>query len=305
MKDHFLVTSRQHLAHAAVPALFLILWSSGFIAAKIGLAHAETLTFLSLRYILVTLLMTGVAFAMRAPWPKSWHEAGHIAIAGVMLQAVYFGGVWLALGKGVGAGVAALIVCTQPILTAALVGPLLGERVSARQWLGMVLGIVGVALVVARKLALGLGTVEGMAWAFVGLLGITFGTLYQKKYCAQMDPRSGSALQFFVATLLVTPLALIFEDGVIHWTPALVASLAYVAVFLSLISIILLTVMIRRGELSRMTSLFFLVPPVATLMAYLILDEPVGPMALAGMAVAVIGVALVVAPERTMRATAP
>ncbi len=296
---------RHDLTQLAIPALFVMLWSSGFIAAKIGLAHAETLTFLGLRYALATLLMTGVVVAMRAPWPTSWREAGHIAITGLMLQATYFGGVWLAMANGVGAGVAALIVCMQPVVTAAFVGPLLGERVSPRQWLGLVLGLTGVALVVARKLALGLGSVEGMAWAFVGLLGITFGTLYQKKFCAQMDPRSGSALQFLVATLLVAPLSLIFEDGVIHWTPAFVASLAYVAVFLSLISMILLTVMIRRGEVSRMTSLFFLVPPGATLLAYLIVDEPVGPMTLAGMAVAVAGVALVMAPARTQHRTAP
>ncbi|MGI9501120.1 MAG: DMT family transporter [Geminicoccaceae bacterium] len=130
------------------------------------------------------------------------------------------------------------------------------------------------------------------------LLGITFGTLYQKKFCARMDPRSGSAVQFFVAMLLLTPLSLLFEVGVINWTPAFVASLAYVAVFLSLISMVLLTTMIRRGEASRVTSLFFLVPPTATLLAYLILDEPVGLTALIGMAVAAIGVALVMAPER-------
>ena len=203
------------------------------------------------------------------------------------------------MGKGVSAGVAALIVCTQPIITAALVGPFLGERVTRRQWLGLALGTVGVALVVAHKLALGLGTVAGMTWAFIGLLGIIFGMLYQKKYCADMDPRSGSAIQFLVATVLITPVALVFEDNVIHWTPAFFASLAYVAVFLSLISMMLLTVMIRRGAVSRMTSLFFLVPPVATLLAYFILDEPVGLITLLGMAVAVAGVALVVTPERS------
>ena len=293
--------SRQDLTQTAVPMLFVLLWSSGFIAAKAGLAHAETLTFLSLRYGVVTLLMAGLAFAMRAPWPRSWREVGHIAVAGVMLQAIYFGGVWLAMGKGVGAGVAALIVCLQPVITAALVGPLLGERVSRRQWLGLALGIAGVALVVGRRLSLGLGSTEGMAWAFIGLLGITFGTLYQKKYCAHMDPRTGSAVQFFVAASLLTPCALVFEEGVIHWTPTFIASLAYVAVFLSLISMILLTMMIRRGEASRVTSLFFLVPPVATLLGYLVLDEPVGPVAIAGMAVAAMGVALVMAPERPQR----
>jgi drug/metabolite transporter (DMT)-like permease len=187
-------------APAAIPALFVLLWSSGFIAAKIGLAHAEALTFLGLRYALVTLLMLAVAVATRAPWPTSWREVGHIAVVAVMLQVLYFGGVWLALGYGIGADVAALIVCLQPVLTAAVAGPLLGERVSRRQWLGLVLGLAGVALVVNQKLALGLGTVEGMAWAFMGLLGITFGTLYQKKFCAHMDPRSGSAIQFMVAT---------------------------------------------------------------------------------------------------------
>ena len=297
-------SSRQDLVYTAAPVLFVMLWSSGFIAAKAGLAHAETLTFLSLRYALVTLLMAGLALAMGAPWRKSWRDAGHIAVAGVMLQAIYFGGVWLAMGKGVGAGIAALIVCLQPVITAALVGPLLGERVSRRQWLGLALGLAGVALVVARRLSLGLGSVEGMAWAFVGLLGITFGTLYQKKFCAQMDPRSGSAVQFLVAALLLAPLALLFEEGVIHWTPAFIASLAYIAVFLSLISMMLLTVMIRRGEASRVTSLFFLVPPGATLLGYLVLDEPVGPVALAGMAVAAVGVALVMAPERAARSAA-
>lgn len=289
----------QDLTLLLVPAAFVLLWSSGFIAAKIGIGHADTLTFLALRYCVVTLLMAGVAFAMRAPWPKNWLEVGHIAIAGALLQALYFGGVWLAMGKGVGAGVAALIVCLQPVVTAALVGPLLGERVSPRQWLGLVLGFAGVALVVARKLALGLGSVEGMVWAFVGLIGITFGTIYQKRFCAEMDPRTGSTVQFLVAALLISPFALVFEDGVIHWTPAFIGALAYMAVFLSLVSMVLLTVMIRRGAVSRMTSMFFLVPPMATLLGYLILDEPVGLTALAGMAVAVIGVVLVVVPERT------
>ena len=292
-------TSRQDLIYAAAPAVFVMLWSSGFIAAKAGLAHAETLTFLSLRYTVVTILMTGVAFAMRAPWPKSWREIAHIAVAGTMLQAIYFGGVWLAMGKGVGAGVAALIVCLQPVITAVLVGPMLGERVSARQWLGLGLGITGVALVVAHRLALGIGSVEGMVFAFMGLLGITFGTLYQKKYCAQMDPRSGSAVQFLVTALLLTPLSLLFEDGVINWTPAFIASLAYVAVFLSLISMALLTIMIRRGEASRVSSLFFLVPPMAALLAYLVLNEPLGTTVLVGMAVTAIGVALVMMPNRS------
>ncbi|MFY0611566.1 MAG: DMT family transporter [Hyphomicrobiaceae bacterium] len=290
--------SQQDYTLVAVPAAFVLLWSSGFIAAKIGLGSAETLTFLGLRYVIVVMLAAGVAIALRAPWPQSWAEVGHIAIAGTLLQALYFGGVWLAMGMGVGAGVAALIVCMQPILTAAVVGPLLGEKVSSRQWLGLILGFSGVALVVARKLALGLGTVEGMVWAFVGLLGITAGTLYQKKYCPEMNPYTGSTIQFAVAAVLICPLAVIFEEGRIDWTPAFIAALVYMAIFISLISMVLLTIMIRRGAVSRMTSMFFLVPPMATLLGYIILNEPVGPFALAGMAVAVLGVALVMLPER-------
>ena len=290
-------TAHQDFTLVAVPAAFVMLWSSGFIAAKVGLGHAETLTFLGLRYVVVAVLTAGVALALRAPWPRSWTEVGHIAAAGALLQALYFGGVWLAMGLGVGAGVAALIVCMQPILTAAVVGPLLGERVSSRQWLGLVLGLSGVALVVARKLALGLGTVEGMAWAFVGLIGITAGTLYQKRCCAEMNPYTGSTIQFVVAAILICPLALIFEEGRIEWTPAFVGALAYMAVFTSLISMVLLTIMIRRGAVSRMTSMFFLVPPMASLLGYVILNEPVGWLALAGMAMAVLGVALVMLPE--------
>ena len=299
MADRSLSQTRQDLAVLTIPAAFVLLWSSGFIAAKIGLENAETLTFLALRYAVVTMLTAAVAVAMRAPWPASWTEVAHIAVAGSLLQALYFGGVWLAMGLGVGAGVAALIVCMQPILTAAVVGPLLGERVTSRQWLGLILGFAGVGLVVAHKLALGLGTVEGMVWAFVGLIGITLGTIYQKKYCADMDPRTGPTIQFLVATILVLPLALMFEDGRINWTPAFIGALVYMAVFISLISMILLTIMIRRGAVSRMTSMFFLVPPMATLLGYLILDEPVGELAFAGMIVAVIGVILVAAPEPT------
>jgi drug/metabolite transporter (DMT)-like permease len=286
------------VAGATIPATFVVLWSSGFVAVKVGLAHAETLTFLSLRYALVTVLMLAVALVMRAPWPRSWRQTAHIAIAGVMLQAVYFGGVWISMGKGVGAGVSALIVCMQPVLTAVMVGPLLGERVTARQWLGLVLGVLGVALVVSNKLALGLGTGEGMAWSVVALLGITFGTLYQKKFCPDIDARSGVTVQFAVSTVLIYPLALWLETGRIDWTPEFMFSLGYVAVFLSLISISLLTIMIRRGEASRMTGLFFLVPPCAMVLAYLVLDEPIGAVALAGMVIAALGVALVMAPAR-------
>lgn len=289
---------RHGALYAAIPAVFVFLWGTGFLAAKAGLAYAEALTFLSIRYALVTVLMFLVAIVMRAAWPRSWREVCHIAVAGIMLQAVYFGGVWLSLGSGVGVGVSAVILSMQPVLTAALVGPWLGQKVSARQWLGLLLGTVGVVLVVANKLALGHGTLAGMGWSLMALLGITFGTLYQKKFCPHMDPRSGTCVQFLVAAALLYPLSLLFEAGEVEWTLEFLTALVYVSVVLSLIAITLLVIMIRRGEASRVSSLFFLVAPMAALLGYFILGESLGPIALAGMAVAVLGVALVILPRR-------
>lgn len=281
-----------------IPAFFVILWSSGFIAAKIGVRDAGPLTFLTLRFSLVAVIMFIIAMAMRAPWPRSRREVGHIAVTGVLMQAGYFGGAWVSMAMGVGAGVSALIVCLQPILTAIVAGRLLGERVGSRQWLGLAFGFVGVAMVVAKKLELGLGTPMGMAWSFVALLSITAGTLYQKRYCPQMDPRTGGVIQFIMGILILAPLGLIFEDQHINWTTDFVIALVYVAIFLSLISITLLTIMIRRGQASRMTSLFFLVPPTAAAMAWFMLGESLTPIGMAGMVLAVIGVALVMLPAK-------
>jgi len=281
-----------------MPVLFVFLWSSGFIAAKVGLRDSGPLTFLTLRFSLVAVLMFIVAIAMRAPWPRSGREIGHIAVTGALMQAGYFGGAWISMGMGVGAGISALIVCMQPILTAIVAGPLLGERVGARQWLGLALGFAGVAMVVAKKLEMGLGTPIGMAWSFFALLCITAGTLYQKRYCPHLDPRSGGTIQFVMGIVILAPLGLIFEDQTIHWSLEFVLALGYVAIFLSLISITLLTIMIRRGQASRMTSLFFLVPPTAAAMAWIMLDETLTAIGIAGMAAAVIGVALVMLPGR-------
>jgi len=245
---------------AAVPVIFVLLWASGFIAAKVVVAHGEPLTLLTIRYAIVALMMGGIAILTRAPWPKSWQQIGHIAICGLLMQVVYFRGCWLAMSMGVGAGVTALIVCMQPVLTAGFVGPLLGERVSRRQWLGFILGLGGVSLVVANKLALGLGTTAGIVWSFIALLGITAGTLYQKKYCSDMDLRTGGVIQFVVSAIFFFPFALFLEEGGIDWNIEFVIAMIYVAIVSSLVSISLLSFMIKRGAALRVTSLFFLVP---------------------------------------------
>lgn len=281
-----------------IPTVFVLLWSSGFIAAKTGLGSADPITFLTLRFALATLLMLGVVLIMRAPWPTTWKDVRHYAILGLMMQAIYFGGAWISMGSGVGAGTSALILSMQPVLTAVVAGRLLGETARPRQWLGLLVGFVGVGLVVEHKLWGGLGTPIGMFWSFISLLGITAGTLYQKRFCPRMDPRSGGLVQFIAAVVVLLPLALFLEEGRIVWTAEFVGALFYVSIFLSLISITLLTVMIKCGQASKITSLFFLVPPITALMAWAVLGETMSGMAIVGLGCAVAGVALVVVPPR-------
>jgi drug/metabolite transporter (DMT)-like permease len=280
-------------AHLATGGLFVLLWSTGFVFAKLGLPYAEPFTFLALRFAIVALLMLGVTLAVRAPWPATWREAGHVFVVGVLLHGIYLGGVYAAIGAGVPAGISALIVGLQPLVTAAVVGPVLGERVSARQWLGLVLGFGGVALVLVEKLGDGYHGALGYGAAFVGLAGITAGTLYQKRFCPRMDRRSGAAIQYVAASLVVAAAAT-SETNRVAWTPEFTLALGWLVLVLSVGAISMFTWLMRRGEAARMVSLFYLVPPVAAVESYLVFRETLGPVAILGMVVAVAGVALVV-----------
>ena len=273
--------------------LFVFLWSTGFIAARAGLEEAGPATFLFLRFSLVSVLMLCLLPMLRPAWPVSPRAWGHLVILGLMMQVIYFGGAWMAMSTGVGAGTAALILSLQPVLTALLAGPVLGERLQRRQWLGLGLGVAGVFLVVDHKLALGLGSIAGIVFCLGSLLGITAGTLYQKRFCPALDVFAGLLVQFITATIVFLPLASL-EGWNVTWSQQFVAALVWVAVLLSLVSVMLLTLMIRRHEASRITSLFFLVPPVTALIAWMVLGETMGAVALAGMSLAVAGVALVV-----------
>ena len=193
-----------------------------------------------------------------------------------------------------------MVLSMQPVLTALVAGPVLGERLDRYQWIGLAFGIAGVVLVVDEKLSLGLGTVSGMIWCFVALLGITSGTLYQKRFCPKMEVWSGLFIQFVTACVVFLPLAFV-EGWKVTWSAGFVAALAWVAVFLSLISVMLLTLMIRRHEASRITSLFFLVPPLTALIAWLLLGETMSPAALAGLGLVVVGVAFAVTPRSRRR----
>ena len=276
-----------------MPGLFVLLWSTGFIGGKLVLFHAEPLTFLALRFGIVAVALLALSLATRAPWPSGWTQVGHIAIAGLLVHGVYLGGVFASLFHGVQAGVSALIVGIQPVLVAAVAGPILGEKVTRLQWLGLVLGLAGIGLVVWNKLELGLGTPLGMALSGVALLGIPIGTVYQKRLCAHMDLRSGNVVQFAAATLAMLVLAPWFETMQIQWTGEFVFGLAWLCLVLSFGAISLLYVLIRRGAASKVASLFYMVPPSTALLGYLLFHETLGPPSLVGMALTVLGVALV------------
>ncbi|MDZ7919821.1 DMT family transporter [Rhodoferax sp.] len=275
------------------PVLFVALWSTGFIGAKFGLPDAEPLTFLSLRYAIVLVLMGALAWAMRAPWPRTVREWLHIGVSGLLVHAVYLGGVFMAIGKGLPAGVAALVVGLQPVLTALGAGAWLGERVRPTQWLGLVLGFVGVGLVVAHKVGAGAsgGTLLDMLLpVVVALLAITAGTLYQKRYCQSFDLRTGSVIQFLPSLLATLLVASLTETLKIHWTGSFVFALAWLVLVLSLGAVSLLNVLIRSGSAVNVASLFYLVPPCTALVAWALFGETLTGLALLGMGVTVFGV---------------
>lgn len=279
-----------------VPLFFVLLWSTGFIAAKYGLPYAPPLSFLILRCGGAVLVLLPVVLLTRAPWPRG--RVLHVAAAGLLLQAAYLGGVWSAIKIGMPAGLTALIVGLQPILTA-FAAPLVGERVTPRQWLGLVLGLSGVALVVYARLSLHALAPGAVLLCVLALLSITAGTLYQKRFCPQFDLRTGTVIQFGASILVLLPLAVLEEgfDGRlanIDWTPQFAGALLWSILALSIGAIFLLYRLISRNDATKVTSLLYLTPPTTALMAWLMFGEALSPLGLLGMAVAVAGVAFVV-----------
>lgn len=276
------------------PFLFVLLWSTGFIGAKFGLPYAEPLTFLATRYVLVIALMGALALAMRAPWPQDRRQIFHIGVTGLLVHGVYLGGVFMAIHRGLPAGITALVVGLQPLLTALGAGWLLGERVTARQWIGLALGFAGVALVVGSKAALAPEAAGALSWmlapAIAALAGITCGTLYQKRHCPSFDLRTGAVVQFVPTLALTAAVAAMTETRHITWSGDFVFALLWLVLVLSLGAISLLNLLIRRGSAVNVASLFYLTPPTTALMAWLLFGETLTGTALAGMLIAVSGV---------------
>ncbi|HZC56548.1 MAG TPA: DMT family transporter [Xanthobacteraceae bacterium] len=276
----------------AAPGVFVVLWASGFIGAKLGLSYAEPLTFLALRMAAAVALLGVVTLLTRPKWPSPPGML-HSVVTGSLLHGLYLGGVFVAIENGLSAGMIALVVSLQPVLTSTLANRWFGERVRALQWLGLALGIAGVYLIVRDKATT--GNAAPFAWAsgVVALLGITVGTLYQKRFGGGIDWRPGLCLQYAAAGLLFALCAVLFETRVVQWTPQFVFAIGWLVLVLSFGAVWLLYFLIRRAAATRVVSLFYLTPPVTALMAWFLFDERLAPLALLGMAVCVAGVFLV------------
>lgn len=284
-----------------IPMFFVFLWSTGFVTAKFGLPYAPPLTFLILRCGMAVLVLLPVVLWSAAPWPRG--RIGHMAVAGLLMQAGYLGGVWTAIRLGMPAGLSALIVGMQPILTA-FAAPLIGERVRPRQWLGLVLGLSGVALVVYAKISLAGLAPAAIALCLLALVSITAGTMYQKRFCPSFDLRTGTLIQFAATVAAIVPLAVMLEGfdlslSQVQWNARFVGALLWSVFGLSIGAIFLLFKLISRNAATQVTSLLYLTPPTTAVMAWLMFGEALSPAGLLGMAVAVLGVAFVVKKEKT------
>ncbi|MBD8530719.1 MULTISPECIES: DMT family transporter [unclassified Massilia] len=272
-----------NMTSLALPLLFIAMWSSGYVVGKLAVPYAPPFTLLTLRFGLGAALLLLIALATRAPWPSSGKAFGHLVVVGLLIQALQFSGLYTALKLGVSAGESALIVGTMPVFTALGAALMLGERTGAKQWLGMAGGVLGVLLVVWHKLGAGSSAgIGAYACAAVALAGITLGTLYQKKYCAGMDLRTGGFVQLAVATLVALPLALGLEGFDVHWTPTLVFASGWLSIVNSIGATSLLFVLMRKGEASKVASLFYLIPGVTALLAFAVLGETLNALSLAG-----------------------
>ena len=278
-----------------VPGLFVILWSTGYVVVRLTMPDAGPVRFLAWRFGAAAVLLAAAALLVRAPWAARAVDYGHLAVVGLLVHGIGLGGVWVALDLGVEAGVAALVMGAQPLLTAALAIGLIGERIDRRGAAGLALGFLGVTLVIHHKLA-GVGDPTGLAVVVAGVVGMTLGVLYQKRRCAHIDLVTGSAVQLAFAGAACLVLAWWIDDRPVEWTLRIFAVLAWSVLVLSIAATLLLYRLLRRGDASRVASLLYLVPPVTALMAWAAFGETLAPFTLAGMALTAVGVALVATP---------
>ena len=277
-----------------MPAVFVLIWSTGFVVARYGMPHAPPLGFLTLRYALSVLAFALWIAVTRAAWPRGRAQWGHLAVSGLLMHAGYLGGVWIAVKAGIGAGTVALVVGLQPVLTAVwLSASGSAHAVGARQWAGLVLGLLGLLLVVSHKLGAGEVTAWNLSLSLFALVSITAGTLYQKRFVAACDVRTANMVQLAAALLLTAPLAWL-EGGLWDPHPELIGAMAWSVLVLTVGGSSLLYLLIQRGAATRVASLMYMVPPCTALLAALLFGETLGARVLIGLVLTALGVWLVV-----------
>lgn len=294
MTDIALPNQRPSLpfGHLALPLLFVVLYGSGFVGAKLGLPDAGPFTFLALRFALASIIMVVIALAIKAPWPSSPTEWLHIAGAGFLGVGVFSAAAFSSIAQGVPPAISALIVALNPIVVALLAGPLLGERTNYRQGLGLVLGFGGVYLVLHDRLGIDPAYTWAVLLSVLALAGLAAGNLYQKKRCTSMNLFTGGAVQCCVCALAMTVGMTVTNEGPVHWTANFIAAWIWMAIAVSIGAVSILYVMIRRAEVSRVASVFFLMPVSAAILAYALFGQALTASAILGMGVTVAGVML-------------
>ena len=294
-------SSRDNAWLRAMPWVFVLIWSTGFIVARYGMPHAPPMKFLAVRYALSILCFLPWIVLAGVKWPSNRKQALHLAVTGILMHAGYLGGVWAAVKAGMGSGLSSLIVGIQPVLTAIWLTSVGGHHVSRRQWVGLLLGFAGLVLVVSRKFGAGgpgdQATWLNLSFAVMALFAITAGTLYQKRFVMPCDVRSANTVQLLAALLVTLPLALM-ETETMHWNAELMGAMAWSVLGLTLGGSSLLYMLIQRGAAASVTSLMYLVPPSTALIAWLLFAEPITAVTLAGTALTAFGVSLVVRPAR-------
>jgi drug/metabolite transporter (DMT)-like permease len=272
------------------PSIFLFVWSTGYVAAKFGLGFVEPFTFLVLRYGLIVLIMTALFVVLRLKLPKTAMDWGHLAIVGVLMQAVYFGFCYMAFNSGMAVGTLSLLLSLQPILVGLIAPRWSGEAVGLKQWLGLVFGLLGAVIVILARSDIEPPTILSFTFAFLALVGITSATLWEKRFGTSHHPVTANFVGFAAGLLGVLPFMFIFEELSVTWTWQLIISLFWLVIGSSLIGVGLLWAMIRAGDVAKVSALFFMVPPLAAFFAWIVLDELMPPLAWVGMGVAAMGV---------------
>lgn len=272
---------------------FVIVWGSGFLATKIGLQHAAPFTFLSLRFIFGLLCLIPIVLIVRPRWPAGRGEVGHIVVAGLLMHAVHLGGSHYTQYLGMSAGITAVLLSIQPLLTAVIAGRWMGERLSARQWLGIAIGLAGVTLIVWHKIDVREATAGALIAVTVSLIGVTAGTLYQRVFCPAVDLRAASFIQFAGTLAVLAPLAWLIEGTVVRWSWTLAAAIVFLVIGASILGVNAFHTLMRRGQATKVTSLIYLTPIIAVALELAMFGVVPTAISLTGIVITCLGVAMV------------